>query len=143
MLELLMNPELVKYVLTFIFGGGLWAAIKTYFDSREVSERSKVAKIKTPLELESMQLTGLETLAKNLQEDNEVLRKDRDYYKEQYEMVSEKLQKLSDELDRQEEANHKLRMEIDSLRKELKSVHNNSPAVQAGRDDLTTTFPNN
>lgn len=136
LLTFLLSAEALKLLLTFIAGGGLFTAVKTYFDAKEVKTNSKIAKMKAPVEVNAIQVSGMETLAKNLQADNEVLRADRDYWRENYEMVKEQVARLSAELSRQEEQNHKLRLEVDALKAKLDKAEQNSPAARSDRMHL-------
>ena len=136
LLTFLLSAEALKLLLTFIAGGGLFTAVKTYFDAKEVKTNSKIAKMKAPVEVDAIQVSGMETLAKNLQADNEVLREDRDYWKHNYDLVKEQVGKLSEELARQEEHNHRLRLEVDGLKAKLDRVEQDSPAAKSGRADL-------
>lgn len=141
MIEFLMQPQTLYYVLTFIFGGGLFSLIKTFVESKQINANAKGINLKSPLEAENLQISGMESLIKNLQDDNKVLRDDRDYWKGNYEMVREQVEKLSAELDRQEERNAKLRAEIDKMKARLDEAEKRSPAHVAGRDDLEDKYP--
>lgn len=131
----LFSAEVLKLILTFIMGGGLMTLIKTYFDSREVATNSKIANMKAPVEKDAIQITSFNTLVERLQEDNRVLREDRDYWKGNYEIVRAQVDKLSDELERQEESNHRLRMEVEDLKRQLDKVESNSPAARSRLSD--------
>ena len=135
-IALLTSPEFLKYILTFLFGGGLFTGLKVWSDHKEVKQNAKIANMKTPVEIDAIQVTGLETLAKNLQTDNQVLRDDRDYWKGEYEKMKTEVERLSDELERQEQRNKVLRQHIEQLQKQMDDAEKRSPAARAGRDDL-------
>lgn len=135
-LAFLASSEFLKYVLTFLFGGGLFTGMKVWSDHTEVKQNAKIAKMKTPLEMDAIQVAGMETLAKNLQADNDVLRADRAYWKGEYEKMKQEVERLSDELERQEERNRILRKHIEDLQRHMDSAEKRSPAATAGREDL-------
>lgn len=130
------QAETVKYVLVFIFGGGLFTAIKTWIDHAEFKQNAKTAKMKTPVEVDNLKVAGLEVLAKNLQEDNKVLREERTYWKTEYDVLKVEVVRLSDELGKLEDRNAKLRKYIDDLQKHIALVSDNSPACLQGREDV-------
>ena len=136
-IALITSAEFLKYILTFLFGGGLFTGLKVWSDHKEVKQNAKIANMKTPVEIDAIQVTGLETLAKNLQADNQVLRDDRDYWKDEYEKMKTEVERLSDELERQEKRNRVLRQHIEELQKQMDNAEQRSPAHVAGRDDLT------
>jgi phage shock protein A len=126
------------YVLVLLMlGAGGQSVIKAVLEYRANREANQKAGLKMDAESGSLQVQGLEILVKNLQGDNEVLRKDRDYWKEQYDVVREQVEKVLAELD-------VYRSQVQELKEMLDNIQAQSPAAKAAtppsesmkRDDL-------
>jgi chromosome segregation ATPase len=126
------------YVLVLlVLGAGGQSVIKAVLEYRANKEANQKAGLKMDAESGSLQVQGLEILVKNLQGDNEVLRKDRDYWKEQYDVVREQVEKVLAELD-------VYRSQVQELKEMLDNIQAQSPAAKAAtppsesmkRDDL-------
>jgi chromosome segregation ATPase len=126
------------YVLVLlVLGAGGQSVIKAVLEYRANKEANQKAGLKMDAESGSLQVQGLEILVKNLQGDNEVLRKDRDYWKEQYDVVRQQVEKVLAELD-------VYRSQVQELKEMLDNIQAQSPAAKAAtppsesmkRDDL-------
>lgn len=112
-------PDIIKVVVAFVTGGGLFGLYQTYIKNKEVNNNAKVADIKTPVEVESLQIAGMETLIENLQADNRVLRDERDQWRAGFNELQERLNSVNQELGKTQKVLMDLQTEMDRLRKSI------------------------
>jgi predicted nuclease with TOPRIM domain len=112
-------PDIAKIIVAFVTGGGALGLYQTFVKNKEVKSNAKIADIKTPVEVESMQIAGMEVLIENLQEDNKVLRDERDRWREGFNELQDRLNAVNNELAKTQRVLMDLQHEMDRLRKSI------------------------
>jgi chromosome segregation ATPase len=112
-------PDIVKIIVAFVTGGGALGLYQTFVKNKEVKSNAKIADIKTPVEVESMQIAGMEVLIENLQEDNKILRDERDRWREGFNELQDRLNAVNNELAKTQRVLMDLQHEMDRLRKSI------------------------
>lgn len=107
--------EWLYLILTFLLGGGLTSAVKTFRENGKLKAEAKSIGLKTPAEVESLQMEGMAKLIEKLQADNDDLREDRNYYRDEFGRVRKELDDMIKLMDEQSEQLKTLRDELDSM----------------------------
>lgn len=125
--------EFVSYLLDLLFVGGGLAAIfgiyKTFKEGKRAWSESKAIDAKTPVDVRKTEVETLDLVIENLQEENKILRDDRDYWKGMYTEVQEQVSALAKELD-------EYRVRVRELQESLDDFAKHSPAAQHEMPDL-------
>lgn len=90
---------IVTSIITFVFGGGFLALTKTLVEGRKAKAQNKQLGIKTPIEIRQIEMSTADVLIENLQDDNRVLRVERDYWKTNYTDMKQQVDQLLKQLD--------------------------------------------
>lgn len=121
----------LEYLLNlFLTGGGLvafTALYKAFIERKKTIAETKTLTIKTPAEVDKTKAETQDIIIGNLQEDNRVLREDRDYFKGLYEQVQEQVAKLITELDQ-------YRARVRELQDAMDAMGRHSPAQQQKKE---------
>lgn len=119
-----MLTEIIWLTVTFILGGGISQGIRAWRESKKIQQEAETLGLKTPVEIESIQIAGMDTLIKNLQAENEMLREDRDYWRGMYNAIKSEVDALAKEMD-------VYRKRISDLQNALDAAARHSPSQDA------------
>lgn len=119
-----MLSEIVWLAVTFILGGGISQGVRAWRESQKIQREAETLGLKTPVEIESIQVAGMDTLIKNLQSENEMLREDRNYWRGMYNAVRNEVDALAKEMD-------VYRKRISELQSALDAAGQHSPGQEA------------
>lgn len=118
--------EIIILILTFIVGGGITTGVKSWNEAKATKSEAERAGLKTPVEIESIRVASLDLVLKNMQEENQMVRSDRDYWKSMYHQIKEEVDTLIVEMD-------SYRSRVIELQKALQTAESHAPS--AGAED--------
>lgn len=91
--------DIIILILTALFGGGLFSGYQAFQQANKTKQEAASVGLKTPVEIESIRIASLDLVLKNLQEENALVRVDRDYWKNAYTQVKGEIDNLINEMD--------------------------------------------
>lgn len=111
--------------LASLLGGGAATLYNTYKENKRADQQAKAMGLKTPAEVEAIHVSGMEILITRLQEDNGILRKDRDYWKAEYDKIKDRVDQMAEQIEQ-------YRQQVHDLQEAMENIAKSSPAKQAG-----------
>lgn len=93
------GAQLAYLILSFAFGGGLVSLIKAIGENRKASADAAAIEQRAGSEVANLSVNTLSQVVRTLREDNEVLRGERDHYRERLADMENVVQRLRDELE--------------------------------------------
>lgn len=105
-------------------GGGISTAISSWRAAKKTQAEADALGLKTPVEVESMQVSSMDIVIKNLHSENKLLREDRDYWKGMYNTIKDEVDNLVKEMD-------DYRRRITELQMALQDAASHAPSDQA------------
>lgn len=121
------TPAIVYSIITFVFGGGLTGLVTAIATNRRVKAEAQNAGAKTQPEINQLTVGTMGEVINNLQNDNKVLREERDKYMKRLQEMEERVAFLTTELSKvQAEIGRLLQEAVDDA-----TEHINQAAPQA------------
>lgn len=111
--------------LASLLGGGAATLYNSFKENKRADSQAEAMGLKTPAEVEQIHVSGMEILIVRLQEDNGILRKDRDYWKAEYDKIKQQVDEMAKQIDQ-------YRLQIHELQQAMDRIAQGSPAKRAG-----------